>query len=196
MAISFVLKDRWDVGYMLHGSYVTGVDRVPTVSCIAAHLHLRKELSERAKNEIFYLSCVRHFRDHSPVENRAKCQICMIFVSILYGIGGKRSKRCQILHIHNRWEIPFFLWFGWTSTIPFYLLNYIMVFESIRVMSQVTKAVGKWNNSTCYDGLPLIDNYQVTIPYQTCSYVTLVKLLLVYSVPAFQMVQSCQNNGP
>ena len=94
---------------MLHGSYVTGVDRVPTVSYIAAHLHLRKELSERAKNEIFYLSCVRHFRDHSPVENRAKCQICMIFVSILYGIGGKWSKRCQILRIQNRWEIPFFL---------------------------------------------------------------------------------------
>ena len=44
----------------------------------------------RAKNEVSHLSAT------NPVEDRAKCRMCMTFGSILYRIGGEQSMKCQI----------------------------------------------------------------------------------------------------
>ena len=43
----------------------------------------------------------------NPVEDRAKCQMCMTFSSILYRIGGEQSMKCQISCPQDWWEISF-----------------------------------------------------------------------------------------
>ena len=51
----------------------------------------------------------------NPVEDRAKCRMCMTFGSILYRIGGKRS---MISCPQDRWEISFFaLWYMYSTVL-------------------------------------------------------------------------------
>ena len=48
-----------------------------------------------------------HAFSTNPVEDRAKCRMCMTFGSILCRIGGEQSMKCQISRSRDRWEISF-----------------------------------------------------------------------------------------